>query len=96
VFKKKSVINESETTQERKQDFESKLHWNCGGHHSLHQLGVALVDRAMSTEFMGRKVSAGASIYPSQATASALGVLMLLSIIIFALGLQSDLSKGCP
>jgi hypothetical protein len=95
----------------------------------------------MSAEFMGIKVSADVSVYPSQATASALGIsqsvamnlwfswatlalivtagvaaivgsliigktgkiilmvagiLMLLSIIIFASGLQSELSKGVP
>jgi hypothetical protein len=95
----------------------------------------------MSAEFMGTKVSADVSVYPSQATASALGVsesvamniwfgqaalalivitgiaaivgslivgkngkmilavagiLALLSIIIFAVGLQSELSKEAP
>jgi len=95
----------------------------------------------MSAEVMGMKVSADVSVYPSQATASAMGVsqsvvmelwfcwaalaliitagvtaivgsliigktgkmilmvagiLTLLSIIIFALGLQAELSKGVP
>lgn len=95
----------------------------------------------MSAEVMGMKISAGVSVYPSQATASAMGasqtvamelwfgwaalaliiiagvaaivgsliigkngkmilvvagILALLSIIIFAVGLQGELSKAAP